>query len=237
MNSSQMQYGSTSVVSNDDATVLRHNETNIDIGFGEMQETRRTPQCFYSHVAVYNENISNYQYLVGEGVKKMRKMVGGRSLFNFVIVFILVCIQITVNTSIEYDYLNRAFATVSMVISVIYLLTISYNFYIYRINGSLVHECMIEVNNFYLTNRYGRFFTIPVHARIENVKLIGASNESTTTILAQLQEKYYHLNEIKIMLCIPGYKQWLTTYIIYLTIGYSVLFSVLLLWSIARIIL
>jgi hypothetical protein len=111
-----MQHDSTSIVSNDDAVAVRHSETDFDVGLGQIRETTGVGFVLLKHAALYNHAVNNYQYLAGEGTKKMRYMRGGRSFVRPMICIVLSVVSFALMNIMVY--VNKAIGAIPIVISI-----------------------------------------------------------------------------------------------------------------------
>jgi hypothetical protein len=205
-----MQYGSTSIVSKNDVAAIRHSQTDVDVGVGQIRETTVRTYVSSNYAARYNFAVKNYKYVdQDESDIKMRNMRGGHFFLFNIIVGVFFCGSVYCIYNIND---SKPLVGVPIATSIIYLLITCYNWHIYRTNDNVLHDCMIEVKPYYLSGWMNRFFKIPIHARIQNQELIAASDGSTTAVLARLQQRYYNLTEITIMLYCPKYRAVYATF-------------------------
>jgi hypothetical protein len=202
-----MQYGSTSIVRNDEVAAIRHNQTDVELGLGQIRDTTVRVYVRSNYAARYNYAAKNYDCVEESNAEPLRRMRGDRFLLNNVLIFFILCFL--VGSVLGYMSVNEAIGAIPIVVSIIYLLLTCYNWHVYRINPSVMHDCMIEVEDYCLGNMQNRFFKVPINARIQNRELLAASDGRTTAVLARLQQRYCNLTELTIMLYEHKYK---TTY-------------------------
>lgn len=189
---------------NTNSSNVRNDSTYTDLEIGQIRETGYRVYVASNYAARYNHGVRCYECL-DRNLKgrKLRNMRGGHLLlYNWAIIILFI-------VSLESLFLlyKKLLIILPITTSIIYLLISCYNYYVHRINGNIIHDCMFEVDNCYLTGwSMNPFFKIPLHARIQQRELTAISDGRTITLFAQLQQRYHHLTDITIMLYSQYYK-------------------------------
>ncbi|CAF1122023.1 unnamed protein product [Adineta ricciae] len=174
---------------------------NVNVCAGNPVATGRLAWVQNTYPAKYNFAAENWESL--EGVKSKTKMRGGHLLlYRFVIVVALVGVGIC-------NIVSTGSIAGSVLICLLYTALSGYNTFVYYRNGTVIHDRMIKVKDRYLTSYRNEFFTIPIHANIQDQQLSGMiGKDSLVAMIGQQEQRRENIDSIDIMIYKKAYLEY-----------------------------
>ena len=174
----------------------------------------------YNHAV----DVRNY-FAVRKGENLKRKMRGGRFLLYRKVVFCIAVIAIVfAGISTRWKY----FTPIPVVLSLINIIVLAFNLLVGRINGSLLCEDMIPVEQSAIQST-SQLYTVPATGHIDD-QVVLESIQKNAALLARVQSQNIGLNDIVLLLYTPVHRRY--TEYLPRTVGYIILYGIILVFAV-----
>ena len=162
--------------------------------FGNPKRTGVRWVAGWNYVSHYNWSVENWEYLGGEVKRRMR---GGPILLNRLILLLIAGATFNICRIIASWDLSKYYLIATIFIGLVGVINTIWNWYVYSVNGSRIHQHMFYVPDSMLDST-NEFYEIPIHTRITDRQTLVIANQ-IGALIAQLIQRNQSSTSVKIM--------------------------------------